>query len=409
MFQTSGPQIDPGNPVTEPATAQDRFFFWIDENDNTPDIRFDVKNSDGSAINLNNTTVEWYLRFKFKAGNFDWITNRRNVRNPGTVFDIDEWHKLTGDQTNKAEVRLKSVNEDFSATGGFGGADGLGGLGVGDYEIVARLVTTDGVATLVIESNLIRFKILGMNPADGGRSRRIAINPDRMQPQITLPSIPATISAFIDQFPNRTADGIPIPLKEWYKAVLKEESVWGGTIDRPDWGYPYMQDWDCFQRTPELPGDVPLHVTYRQRNEDDVVIATGFDVRFGFSSLHADNGWGASQQTHSRPNDPIRHISRWKNNISVGWNELSGNLSRATNDVKRLHNSSSLADILANRGVNQDQLVHEILFQCIKKYNGGPRATEYRSTPQGPLNPVVPQHTDYVRNVIEKASELGLQ
>src|SRR5690606_26573718 len=63
-------QIEPGEAVSEPQSSNHRFFFWIDENDTTPDIQFEMRNEDGTAPVVGGT-VDWYLLYRFRAGSWD--------------------------------------------------------------------------------------------------------------------------------------------------------------------------------------------------------------------------------------------------------------------------------------------------------------------------------------------------
>ena len=99
-------------------------------------------------------------------------------------------------------------------------------LGPAEYELFARGIVRSGGRTVVFESNLIRFKILGTNP---GQNK---------------------ITSFIDSLtePIRTDAQnatFTIPLKAWYKAILRHESRDEGRL------YTSHHTWDQFERVTE--------------------------------------------------------------------------------------------------------------------------------------------------------------
>jgi hypothetical protein len=329
--------IAPGNEITKPSAATKRFLYQLDEDDNLPAIAFECRRHDGLRIALKaNYEWQWYLRLKFKAGNHQFPSAKK--------FQIDQWHLLSGDRIVEFQGNQAAV------------ADGLGGIGAGDYELFCRLLIKDGAtAKAVHESNHITFKILGKNP---GQQR---------------------ITALVDTFANPQVGQKTIALKGWYKAILAKESKAAG--------YNARSDWDHFEASPESGGvDVGFRrgVTYAGRRYR-------WDARFGFPFVSVDNGWGIAQLTNPLPE--YRHVHRWTNNVKKGWIHLTAVC--LPDAVGWLTRKSGLAASAIPESV--------IALETVRRFNGG-REHIYQNgqfvrSPQGTRN------TTYVQDVeSEKAS-----
>lgn len=360
-FETTG-EITAGFPIGVPSQSDRRFFFWINEDDQTPDIRLTFRNEDGSTFG--DGSVEWFVLYKFKAGNFHWRELQSNAKNPGSVYDIQQWHRLV-----MAELRLKDDQEIKSP-------EGIGGLNPGDYQLFCRVRKGD----TVFESNLVQFKVLAKNPGDGGRNVRSQANATIDQ------LIPRRIREYVDKLPNPVRGGITFDLRGWYKGIICEES---GSAP-----YSHRQDFDNFERVPESGGsDVGFERSIKKPN------STQWNVRFGFPLVGYDNGWGISQQTQSRNEDgdpnggvakdtPFADATRWKGNVFAGWKELISKVDEAIPYLKRLYGTTDLSSVPNER----------VIREAVKRYNGG---TQYRDGGSG--NVVErPSGNDYQRTYVPR-------
>jgi large repetitive protein len=428
-YATNG-GVSPSNPIKRPLSLINRFFFWITANDNvstqgltgTPKGIIDVMNRSGGAIATFNN-VEWYLQYRFRAGD--------PSNSQGTEWDVNVWHHLV--ETGTSTSLQNNEIQISSQTTGFGGPDGLGGLGAGDYDLFCRVYGNN----VIYESNLVRFKIMVQNPADGGRNNghialdgsdglgggqnqghgndatnqqaEVYVAPNTNRP---LPPIPNVISTFINSLtlPASVTTQLPANLignyQLWYEGIVKQESGWGGNIDDTTLGYPYMQDWDAFERVPET-GDAVGQFT----DSGYSLTRKGYTYnnRLGFPRCDYDNGWGMSQQTHA-PNspgysanndyDPFRHVNRWTNNLQAGWNEFTGIIPDAIKHMQGAYGTTSLNAILQT-GVSADTLSLQILEESVKEYNGG---TEFQAGPNGTVIDAPTQTAGYLSDVRAKVT-----
>ena len=198
-----------------------------------------------------------------------------------------------------------------------------GGIPVGDYELFFRATGNNAKGQKAfVESNLIQFKILGVNP---GKNR---------------------VVAYIDTFPNPTQEGITYDLKGWYKAILQKESAKGA--------YSARQDWDQFERNKENGGvDIGFGRSVFFNN-----VRYNWNARYGFPFASVDNGYGIAQLTG---NHDLPMIARWKNTVRRGWELLTETkLSAAVAYLKQI------SDLPLNQ-IPADVVIRE----TVRRYHGG--------------------------------------
>jgi hypothetical protein len=373
-FQTSAPSLESGTAVIEPSSVQNRFFFWINQEDQTPDVRFEVRNADGSELDRSNAIIKWFLLFKCYAGNFEWKLFK-SIGNNGTVFDVQEWHELPLAAANNSVFSLRDAEIIPDAS-----------LPVGDYQVFCRITKTGGTTVSVSDSNVIKFKILAKNPADAGRG--IKDNPNATHAQL----IPSVIEQFVNDLPNPQQDGLTFELHNWYKAILSQESGFSP--------FSYRQDFDNFERVPEL-GGVDRGFQRSVQNTP-----ARWYARFAFPLVGYDNGWGISQQTQHKagPTNPrgdardtaFENVTRWKTNITAGWDEFAQKLQSAATYLKGQYQTSNLSII------PQEYVIRE----AVKRYNGG---TQYRRVNNQVIEQptgITPSQRGYVATVAARKAKI---
>ncbi len=353
-----------GNAITEPADGNHRYLYWINPDDQTPDVRLEIREEDGDEYQLpQGATTEWYLLYRIRSGS--WGDNH------GAKFDVWQWHRLLTDDGEARRITFPERNERWEnrIEGDPDDDDddlNQGGFQPGDYQIFARVTIGDRV----IESNLIEFKILGQNPADAGRI-------DKENTAQYVVTFPQRIDQFVDALPIPERDGVQLPdFRGWYKGIILQESEYSG--------YSHRQNFDNHERVPET--------NYAGVPRRDIGFTRAFggeqwDVRHAFPFVSFDNGWGITQQT--RTDNTVIRVARWKANVIEGWHELTveklgfalSNVSIPVNNgndemsLRALFNPTNLpAATVQQIGTNR------VYRQAVKAYNGG---TQYERNAAG--------------------------
>lgn len=350
------PQVSPETLTAEssglietPAFDDDwSLLYTTNEDDTTPDVRM-------RAVDPTNKLpvpeqIRWFVNISFKAG---------SLTRAGKVWNVPaQWHVLnTNPVTVNFELALHKVALEFDQW--------VDAIGPADYQIFAQAVIKDGQNSLIVESNLVPFKVCGVNPGENQIS--------------TLVDEYFFIQPSGDHVNQAIANRLVIPMRKWYNSILKLESRTGGLFTRVAW--------DHFERVPETEG---IDIGFRRSVRVNGVPVTWL-ARFGWPFCTYDNGWGIAQLTDATT--LYRNISRWKNNVYKGWRILT--MLKVNAAINRLEN-------IANRALTPAD--DEVLFrETVKKYNGG-RQYDF-SNGVFVVNPSAPNPT-YVQEV-EAAGTAG--